>query len=94
MQDKPESRTSNNIVLWYFADPMCSWCWGFSPVMDEILSTYSDKLKISLSLGGLRPGTNHEISQEQRDEILHHWHSVNEMTGQDFKFENELDLTN
>ena len=22
--------------LYYFADPMCSWCYGFAPVMDRI----------------------------------------------------------
>ncbi|MDB5418474.1 MAG: dithiol-disulfide isomerase, partial [Phenylobacterium sp.] len=22
--------------LIYFADPMCSWCYGFSPVIEEI----------------------------------------------------------
>ncbi len=22
--------------LVYVADPMCSWCWGFSPVIDAI----------------------------------------------------------
>ena len=20
----------------YFADPMCSWCWGFAPVIEKI----------------------------------------------------------
>ena len=27
-------------ILWYFADPMCSWCWGFSPVISEIKKSY------------------------------------------------------
>ena len=25
--------------LIYFADPMCSWCYGFSPVIEDIRRT-------------------------------------------------------
>jgi len=81
---------SSTPILWYFADPMCSWCWGFSPVIEKIQSKYADQIKVSLNLGGLRPGTKHTITQKQRDEILHHWHSVQQMTGQTFKFENAM----
>jgi putative protein-disulfide isomerase len=82
--------TSDKIVIWYFADPMCSWCWGFSPVIDKIRSAYSDQISIKLNLGGLRPGTTQAITKELRDEILHHWHAVHKMTGQEFKFENAM----
>jgi putative protein-disulfide isomerase len=43
-------------LLWYFADPMCSWCWGFSPVIETLRDAYRDRMKIALVLGGLRPG--------------------------------------
>jgi len=77
-------------IIWYFADPMCSWCWGFSPVIKQIKETFADQVTIALNLGGLRPGTQDAISDEQRDEILHHWRSVEKMTGQPFKFENAM----
>ena len=77
-------------VLWYFADPMCSWCWGFSPVIDEILATYEGKFNCALVLGGLRVGGTEPMSAEQRDEILHHWHEVQKMTGQSFLFDNAM----
>ena len=28
----------------YFADPMCSWCYGFSPVMRQLRGRYGDVL--------------------------------------------------
>jgi putative protein-disulfide isomerase len=77
-------------VLWYFADPMCSWCWGFAPVIDAIRAAYSERLKVALSLGGLRPGTREPMTPELRAEILHHWHAVQGMTGQPFAFEGAL----
>ena len=38
-------------------------------------------------LGGLRPGTTEPMSAKSREEILHHWRDVHEMTGQAFTFE-------
>ena len=77
-------------VLWYFADPMCSWCWGFAPVMSAIKETYADRFRIALVLGGLRPGTTEPVTSQFRDEILHHWRDVQRMTGQTFMFEGAL----
>lgn len=77
-------------VLWYFADPMCSWCWGFSPVIEAIREAYRDRLKVALILGGLRVGTTEAMSEKARQEILHHWHDVHEKTGQTFLFEGAL----
>jgi putative protein-disulfide isomerase len=74
-------------ILWYFADPMCSWCWGFSPAISAIKESYSDRLKIALMLGGLRPGTTEPVTPQFREETLHHWRDVHKMTGQPFSFE-------
>ena len=74
-------------ILWYFADPMCSWCWGFSPAISAIKQSYSDRLKIALMLGGLRPGTTEPVTPKFREETLHHWRDVHKMTGQPFTFE-------
>jgi putative protein-disulfide isomerase len=77
-------------ILWYFADPMCSWCWGFAPVMSSIRDAYADRVKIALMLGGLRPGTTEPMTPKGREEILQHWRDVHRMTGQPFAFEGAL----
>ena len=77
-------------ILWYFADPMCSWCWGFSPVIEAVRETYRDRMKIALVLGGLRPGETAPMTMPGREEILHHWHAVHASTGQAFRFEGAL----
>lgn len=77
-------------TLWYIADPMCSWCWGFSPVIEGIRNEYSVLVKVELLLGGLRPGTKEPMPSSQREEILHHWHSVQRVTGQPFQFEGAM----
>lgn len=77
-------------LLWYFADPMCSWCWGFSPVIETLRDAYRDRMKIALVLGGLRPGETAPMTAKARADILHHWHAVQTRTGQPFRFDNAL----
>ncbi|MGE5320498.1 MAG: DsbA family protein [Hyphomicrobiaceae bacterium] len=77
-------------ILWYFADPMCSWCWGFSPVIETLRDEYRERMKIALVLGGLRPGETAPMTATGREEILHHWRAVQARTGQPFRFEGAL----
>ena len=77
-------------LLWYFADPLCSWCWGFSPAIETLRDAYRDTLKIALVLGGLRPGETTPLTPSARDDILHHWQTVHTRTGQPFRFDGAL----
>jgi len=43
-------------ALIYVVDPMCSWCWGFSPVLKELMRQYQGQISFQLMVGGLRPG--------------------------------------
>ena len=80
--------------LIYVADPMCSWCWGFSPVIEAIArqtgthSVASDgqKPQLSLVMGGLRPLTRHAMSDDDKASIRHHWEEVKKRSGQPFDF--------
>ena len=80
----------NPPILWYVADPMCSWCWGFAPVIDALRATCRDRVRPALVLGGLRPGTTEALTADARETILHHWHAVHARTGQPFRFEGAL----
>lgn len=72
--------------LVYFADPMCSWCWGFSPVITAITERFGAALPIRLVLGGLRPGTESPMSAGDLAEVRHHWEHVHEASGQPFDY--------
>jgi putative protein-disulfide isomerase len=63
-----------------FADPMCSWCYGFSPVVDEVKRAFGRALPLRVIMGGLRPGTETPMTPEAKDEIASHWTHVNEAT--------------
>jgi putative protein-disulfide isomerase len=70
--------------LVYFADPMCSWCWGFAPVVDAISEIWGESLPIRLILGGLRPGNTTPMTDEARAQLRGHWVHVTEASSQGF----------
>ncbi|HEX3700056.1 MAG TPA: DsbA family protein [Phenylobacterium sp.] len=70
--------------LIYFADPMCSWCYGFSPVIAEIRRAFGRGLPVRTIMGGLRPGTAEPMTEAARREVLTHWRHVHEATGLPF----------
>jgi putative protein-disulfide isomerase len=73
--------------LVYFADPMCSWCWGFAPTIESIQHRYGNALPIQLVMGGLRPGTTKPLDEAGRRTIREHWEHVQEASGQPFDFQ-------
>ena len=77
----------NSLQFVYFADPMCSWCWGFSPVIEQIADRYGEAVPVRLVLGGLRPGTTEPMSAEARATLTGHWHEVEQASGQPFNYE-------
>lgn len=81
---KPDSDTKQ---LLYFADPMCSWCWGFAPVIKSLVERHQKTLPIQIFMGGLRPGTTKAMTREAKDEIRDHWEHVHKKTGQEFNFD-------
>lgn len=70
--------------LIYFADPMCSWCYGFSPVIQQIRENFGRALPIQLVMGGLRPGTDTPTTDAAKAELKTHWGHVHEATGLPF----------
>jgi putative protein-disulfide isomerase len=70
--------------LVYFADPMCSWCYGFAPVIREIADHFGERLPVELVMGGLRAGNAVPMRDKDRAYIREAWRRVNEATGQPF----------
>tara|TARA_B100000513_G_scaffold194743_1_gene124068 strand:+ start:520 stop:1140 length:621 start_codon:yes stop_codon:yes gene_type:complete len=70
----------------YVADPMCSWCWGFSPVIGEIAATFGDRAPVRVMAGGLRPGEFRPMRGKDKEAVREHWEHVRDATGQPFDF--------
>lgn len=77
-----------DLEIIYIGDPMCSWCWGFAPVLDEMVSNYGGVADFRIIVGGLRPGNwAQQMDNSTKKEIRSHWQHVEEATGQPFDYE-------
>jgi putative protein-disulfide isomerase len=75
---------SVNPVLYYLYDPMCSWCWGFKPVWDEVKTHLQDEVDIVYVVGGLAPETQEPMDAEMRTYLQQAWRKITDITGVEF----------
>ena len=66
----------------YFADPMCSWCYGFSPVITSIAERFEGRMDVQLVMGGLRAGNTAAMRSQDKEYIKEAWTRVAAATGQ------------
>ena len=63
-------------TLYYVHDPMCSWCWGFSPVWREIKAAVSVQLDVHYVTGGLAPDTEELMPTAMQDMLQKTWRHI------------------
>jgi putative protein-disulfide isomerase len=68
----------------YVADPLCSWCYGFAPVMDTLASHFAGRLGVRVVMGGLRAGNTKAMRPEDKAYIKDGWTRVAAASGQKF----------
>jgi putative protein-disulfide isomerase len=68
----------------YVADPMCSWCYGFAPVIEAIATHFEGRLPVKVMVGGLRAGNTQAMRQQDKDFIRGAWGKVGPATGRSF----------
>lgn len=73
--------------LLYVMDPMCSWCWGFAPVLEALAEQAAEAgVGLDLVVGGLRRD-GVAVDAAGRVRYLGYWQAVNAATGQLFNFD-------
>src|SRR5262245_30506309 len=74
-QQKMQSNQLQKHLL-YFADPMCSWCYGFAPVITALAEHFAGRLPVKLVMGGLRAGNTRPMQPQDKDYIRNAWTRV------------------
>jgi putative protein-disulfide isomerase len=69
--------------LRYYADPLCSWCYGFGPELKKLLDRRAD-LGLTLVMGGLRPFNREPMTLAFRTMLREHWNHVAVASGLPF----------
>lgn len=70
----------------YIGDPMCSWCYGFSPAIQTLYQRHKTDVRMTLKMGGLHPGNDYVLNEDYKRFLLEHWTEIGERTGQKFSF--------
>ena len=75
-------------TLYYIHDPMCSWCWGFRPVLEQVKQSLPDSIEIRYVLGGLAADTDLPMPQKMQNTIRETWKRIqHEIPGTEFNYD-------
>jgi len=70
--------------LIFVLDPMCSWCWGFHPVIEALRKQYANHYTFSLVMGGLRTTGQTTWDAQTKAYLKSTWNHVHQATKQPF----------
>jgi putative protein-disulfide isomerase len=77
-----------SLTLYYFHDPMCSWCWAFRPRWQDIVAGLPDNVRSQRVLGGLAPDTDQTMPTEMQAKLRCIWQKIQQtVPGTPFNFE-------
>ena len=65
--------------LYYFHDPMCSWCYAFRPLRKHLQEALSGRLSWVNVLGGLAADEDTLMPAPMRDAIQGHWRRIEQV---------------
>lgn len=84
MADQNGAAAPQGLHFLYVADPLCSWCYGFAPVIEELASQFAGRLPVRLVMGGLRAGNTKPMREQDKEYIRNAWTNVSKASGQPF----------
>ncbi|HET8858861.1 DsbA family protein [Marivirga sp.] len=70
--------------LLYFYDPLCGWCFGFSPVIKDLEKKFQEQIDFEAISGGMVLGERVKPLSEMKDYLKEAMPRLEEMTGVKF----------
>lgn len=68
--------TSPSSTLFFIHDPMCSWCWGFQPVWQQLKQQLNSTINIVYIVGGLAPDSEAPMPAAMQQTLEATWQRV------------------
>jgi putative protein-disulfide isomerase len=66
---------------------MCSWCWGYKPVWNEIERALGPDIDVIYVLGGLAPDSDVPMPEEMQQQIASYWKKIEDLLGTTFNYD-------
>ncbi len=77
-----------NIKFVHVHDPMCGWCWGFRPALQQLLALLPTHIKVINVLGGLAADSDLPMPQDMQQYLQQAWRRIQErVPGTTFNFD-------
>lgn len=75
-------------TLYHVHDPMCSWCYAFRPVWQEVSENLPEDVELKYVLGGLAPDSDAPMPQEMQNMLQGTWQRITQsVPGTTFNFD-------
>lgn len=71
-------------TIFYFYDALCSWCYGFSPLLKKIQVKYEDEFDFEVISGGMQMGERKQPVSDIRNYLKGAYIDVTQRTGVHF----------
>ncbi len=71
----------------YVMDPMCSWCYAFHPVLNQIVADMPEDTSLYYVMGGLAPDSDVPMPAQTRAYVQQAWQAISQRTGIEFNFD-------
>ena len=73
--------------LYYYHDPMCSWCWGYRDTARILFANLPQDLRLVRVLGGLAPDNDEPMPAPLRASLQATWKRIESTLGTEFNFD-------
>jgi putative protein-disulfide isomerase len=70
----------------YVADPMCSWCWGFTDTLNQVYDAKGE-VPVEYVMGGLAKDSDEPMATETVAYVQDQWRKVTDLTGATFNWD-------
>ncbi len=74
-------------TLYYVLDPMCSWCYAFSPTWQKLLKNLPSDLHVEYVHGGLAPHSDAPMPQSMQTILQNTWRDIEQRIGTKFNYD-------
>ena len=68
--------SANQTTLYYVHDPMCSWCYAFRPLWQQILAELPEDIQVEYILGGLSPDSDQPMPNDLQHSLIKTWERI------------------
>ncbi len=75
-------------ILYYVHDPMCSWCYGFRRLWQQLQTQLPDDIEVRYVAGGLAPDSSEPMPEGMQSMLINTWERITQaIPGTQFNFD-------